>query len=268
MKKLLLTIFTFSAIALNAQTTLTTAVDFTAKDIDGNTFNLFDKLDEGKFVFIDFMFTTCGPCQSAAPKLHEAFMTYGANSPTAPMYFVTINRDDNNSVLHTWETTYMSATGPAYPRGISGTEGSATGGPQTFHTLYNINAFPTMILIAPNRQILEQDIWPISTAADFNPFFNSNGIYPGVAGVSNVVVNNNISIFPSPANEQITLNVAGNKLNGVRFYDILGNVVLSQNFDNAQQNKTISIANLTAGVYFAEVRINNTELVIKKFVKE
>lgn len=268
MKKLLLSIFTFSALALNAQTTLTTAVDFTAKDIDGNTFNLFDKLDEGKYVFIDFMFTTCGPCQGAAPKLHEAFMTYGANAPTAPMYFVSINRDDNNSVMHNWETTYMSATGPSYPRGISGTEGSATAGPQTFHNLYSVNAFPTMILIAPNRQILEQDIWPINTAADFAPYFASHSIYPGVAGVNNVVENSNISIFPSPANNEVTLNVTGNKLNAVRMLDMIGNVVLAQNFENAQQSKTINISNLKAGVYFAEIRVNNTELVVKKFVKE
>jgi thiol-disulfide isomerase/thioredoxin len=267
MKKLLLTIFAFSAIAVNAQTSLTTAVDFTAKDIDGNTFNLFNKLDEGKYVFIDFFFTSCGPCQITAPKLHEAFITYGANAPTAPMYFVSINRDDNNATMHTWESTYMDPTGP-YPRGISGTEGSATGGPQTFSATYGVNAYPTMILIAPNRQVVEQDIWPISTAADFAPFFTAHSIFPGVAGISNAVVNSNISIFPSPANNEVTLNVTGNKLNGLRMLDMLGNLVLAQNFDNAQQSKTINISNLKAGVYFAEVRINNTELVIKKFVKE
>lgn len=268
MKKLLLSIFTFSALALQAQTSLTTAVDFTAKDIDGNTFNLFDKLDEGKFVFLDFMFTTCGPCQGAAPKLHEAFITYGANAPTAPMYFVSINRDDDNATMHSWETTYMSATGPTYPLGISGTQGSATAGQQTFHNLYGINAFPTMILIAPNRQIVEQDIWPISTAASFDPFFQSHGIYPGVAGVTGVVENNSIKIFPSPAKESINLQVTGDKLNGVRLIDVLGNVVMSQSFDNSNQVKTLNVSNLNAGVYFAEVRINNTELVIKKFVKE
>lgn len=129
MKKLLLSIFTLSVITVSAQTTLTTAVDFTAKDIDGNTFNLFDKLDEGKFVFVDFFFTACVPCQNTAPKLHDAFVSYGANAPTAPMYFVSINRDDNNATMHTWESTYMDPNGP-YPRGISGTEGSATGGPK------------------------------------------------------------------------------------------------------------------------------------------
>jgi hypothetical protein len=267
MKKLLLTIFAFSAICVNAQTSLTTAVDFTAKDIDGNTFNLFNKLDEGKYVFIDFFFTNCGPCQVTAPKLHEAFVSYGANAPTAPMYFVSINRDDNNATMHTWESTYMNPTGP-YPRGISGTEGSATGGPQTFSATYGVNAYPTMILIAPNRQIVEQDIWPISTAADFAPFFSAHSIYPGVAGINNTVVNSNISIFPSPAKDEVTLNVTGNKLNGVRMLDMLGNLVLAQNFDNAQQSKTINISNLKAGVYFAEIRVNNNDLVIKKFVKE
>jgi hypothetical protein len=183
------------------------------------------------------------------------------------MYFVSINRDDNNATMHTWESTYMNPTGP-YPRGISGTEGSATGGPQTFSATYGVNAYPTMILIAPNRQIVEQDIWPISTAADFAPFFSAHSIYPGVAGINNTVVNSNISIFPSPAKDEVTLNVTGNKLNGVRMLDMLGNLVLAQNFDNAQQSKTINISNLKAGVYFAEIRVNNNELVIKKFVKE
>jgi thiol-disulfide isomerase/thioredoxin len=267
MKKFLLSIFTLAVLSVNAQTSLTTAVDFTAKDIDGNTFNLFNKLDEGKYVFIDFFFTNCGPCQNTAPKLHEAFITYGANSPSAQMYFVSINRDDNNATMHTWESTYMNTTGP-YPRGISGTEGSATGGPQTFSATYGVNAYPTMILIAPNRQVVEQDIWPISTAADFAPFFAAHGINPNPAGINNVVINNNLSVYPSPAKDQLTINFIGNKLNGVRLIDMLGNIVLNQNFDKAQQSKTLDIANLSTGIYFAEVRINNTELVIKKFVKE
>jgi len=267
MKKLLLSIFAFAAITAHAQTSLTTAVDFTAKDIDGNTFNLFNKLDEGKFVFIDFMFTSCGPCQSTGPKLHEAFLTYGANSPSAPMFFVSINRDNDNATMHNWETTYMSATGPNYPLGISGTQGSDIGGPQTFHNLYGINAFPTMILIAPNRQIVEQDIWPISTAASFDPFFQAHGIYPGIAGINNLATAGNISVYPSPANEQINISVVGDKLNGIRLIDMLGNEVFSQNY-LAGQTQSINISKLTAGIYFAEVRINNNEIVTKKFVKQ
>jgi len=209
-----------------------------------------------------------GFAKNTGLKLHEAFTTYGANAPSAQMFIVSINRDDNNAVMHTWETTYMSATGPTYPLGISGTEGSATGGAQTFHNLYGVSAFPTMILIAPSGQIVEQDIWPISTAASFDSFFSAHGIYRGIAGFNNVVIDKNISIFPSPANEQLTLNVIGNKLNGVRIIDMLGNVVIAQNFNNAHQIRTFDVSNLSKGVYFAEVRINNSELVIKKFVRE
>ena len=134
-----------------AQTTLTTAVDFTATDADGNAFNLFNTLASGKHVVLDFMFTTCVPCQQCAPKLYGAFTNYGCNTPGAEIVFVSINRDDNNAVMHSWETTYMNATGP-FPIGISGTQGSSTGGAQTFHNTYGISAFPTMILIAQWRR--------------------------------------------------------------------------------------------------------------------
>lgn len=59
MKKVLtfLMAFVFSA-ALYAQTNLTTAVDFTVTDTQGNVHNLFSYLNEGKFVVLDFFFTT------------------------------------------------------------------------------------------------------------------------------------------------------------------------------------------------------------------
>lgn len=41
-----------------SQTNLTQAVDFTATDTDGNTWTLFEELAEGKYVLIDFFFTT------------------------------------------------------------------------------------------------------------------------------------------------------------------------------------------------------------------
>ena len=41
----------------SAQTNLTEAVDFTATDTDGHTWNLFEELAEGKHVLIDFFFT-------------------------------------------------------------------------------------------------------------------------------------------------------------------------------------------------------------------
>jgi len=50
--------FTMQVNSSSAQTNLTEAVDFTATDIEGHTWNLFDELDDGKYVLIDFFFTT------------------------------------------------------------------------------------------------------------------------------------------------------------------------------------------------------------------
>jgi cytochrome oxidase Cu insertion factor (SCO1/SenC/PrrC family) len=48
-------IFSFS---VYAQTGLTTAIDFTVTDTDSIEHNLFDYLDDGKYVVLDFFFTT------------------------------------------------------------------------------------------------------------------------------------------------------------------------------------------------------------------
>ncbi len=48
----------FVATISYAQTPLTTAVDFTATDFEGNEFNLFEILDGGQYVVIDFFGTT------------------------------------------------------------------------------------------------------------------------------------------------------------------------------------------------------------------
>ncbi len=58
MKKLATILFLgFFTMTLFAQTTLDTAINFTVKDVEGHTFNLYDKLDENKIVVIDFFST-------------------------------------------------------------------------------------------------------------------------------------------------------------------------------------------------------------------
>jgi len=46
------------AVSVYGQTNLTTAIDFTGTDLDGNSHNLFSYLDDDKFVVLYFIFTT------------------------------------------------------------------------------------------------------------------------------------------------------------------------------------------------------------------
>jgi len=59
MKKFTLIVALFFATLFSfSQTPLTTAVDFTGTDTDGVERNLFEILDAGQYVCIDFFFTT------------------------------------------------------------------------------------------------------------------------------------------------------------------------------------------------------------------
>jgi len=59
MKKILLSILLFTVVMIGtSQTTLDTAVNFTVKDTYGNNHELFDILDAGMIVVIDFFSTT------------------------------------------------------------------------------------------------------------------------------------------------------------------------------------------------------------------
>ncbi|MCB2220964.1 MAG: peroxiredoxin family protein [Bacteroidetes bacterium] len=58
MKKLLIILFlSGSFLASMAQTTLDSAINFSVKDVHGNSISLYDLLDENKIVVIDFFST-------------------------------------------------------------------------------------------------------------------------------------------------------------------------------------------------------------------
>ena len=137
-----------------AQTSLSVAEDFTLTDVDGVEHVLFDYLDDGKYVLIDFFYTTCVPCQQTTPKIEGAYQYFGCNS--ADLIILGIDNGDTDAQVIAFGETY----GGTYPA-VSGTEG---GGNAVIST-YGIGYIPTVILIAPNRDIVEQDIWPIDNAA-------------------------------------------------------------------------------------------------------
>lgn len=154
MKKLF-TFFFAIALSFNmmAQCPLTTAVDFTATDCHGTEVHLFDILDGGQYVLMDFFFTTCGPCQQATPKVVESYYAMGCNM--YDVFYIEVSVSDGDAACQTWANTY----GVEYP-----TISTAGGGATICNSLYQIGQYPTVILIAPDHSIKIQDLWPINNA--------------------------------------------------------------------------------------------------------
>ena len=151
---------------LKAQCPLTQAVDFTATDCHGTEVHLFDILDNGQAVLIDFFFTTCGPCQQATPKIVESYYAMGCN--LHDVFYMEISDRDSDAACQNWTNTY----GVEYPT-ISGAAGGST---ICGSSMYNIPAFPTVILIMPDHSIVIQDLWPINNAQTIITALEQHGI--------------------------------------------------------------------------------------------
>ena len=153
MKKILTLMLALAiGFGLKAQCPYTEAIDFTATDCHGTEVHLFDILDGGQAVLIDFFFTTCGPCQQATPKIVESYYAMGCNMHD--VFYMEISTSDGDAACQNWANNY----GVEYPTI------STNGGGNTICSQYGIQQYPTVILIMPNRQIVIQDLWPINNA--------------------------------------------------------------------------------------------------------
>lgn len=252
--------FLLSFSVSKAQTTLTTAVDFTVTDLDGNSHNLFSILAAGKYVCLDFFFTTCGPCQATCPYFKETFTNYGCN--TQDVYFMSIDQGNTNAQCAAYETTYLGGP-PGYPT-ISGNDG----GGNAVVSAYGISAFPTYILIAPSQAIVEQDMWPISSAANFDTYFSSHSLtYKAcLSGITEENLASSISVFPNPAVNSITIETSNSeKVKEIKVFDVLGKQLMNQ-VVNGVERLELNISELEKGMYYMEIT-TATGTAVKKFNK-
>ena len=165
MKKTLLILAAIAiTMGLKAQCPLSQAVDFTATDCHGTEVHLFDILDSGQSVLIDFFFTSCGPCQQATPKIVESYSAFGCNM--YDVFYMEISDRDSDATCQNWTTNYDVE----YPT-ISGVTGGGT-----ICNTYQIGAFPTVILIKPDHSIVIQDLYPIYTTQTVITALEGQGI--------------------------------------------------------------------------------------------
>ncbi len=263
-KNYLVIIILFLSVAFaKAQKSLTTAVDFTVTDTHGNSHNLYSILNSGKYVCLDFFFTTCVPCQLTCPYYKETFTNYGCN--TQDIFFLSIDYGNTDAQVDAYEVTYLGGNA-GYPT-ISGIEGGGT----AVCDAYGLTGFPTYMLIAPNKQIIETDMWPISSAASFDTYFNSHSLAQKTclpAGIIESTPLSSISFYPNPAVNNVIIETSDNeKMNTVKIYDVLGKLITHQNI-NKQDRYELDVIELEKGLYYIEVTTENNTIVSRKFSKQ
>jgi peroxiredoxin len=255
MKKITLS-FILSILLLSSmgQTTLTTAVDFTVTDTKGVTHNLFNYLNAGKYVCIDFFYKDCPACGTTAPYLQSTFENFGCNQGN--VIILAVSSQDNDATL----ITYANANGYAYPM-----INSSTGGGASVHSTYGISATPTFILIAPDKNIVERDMWPLANAQALITYItNRGGVAQACVASVNETEKETLVSYPNPATNQVTVETKMDEDYTISIKNINGQTVFNQK-SAGSSSVMIDVNQLSKGVYMLEVQ-SAKQTISKKLV--
>ena len=127
------------------------APDFTATDIDGVEHNLYDLLDEGYQVILDFSATWCGPCWSyhEAGTLEDLYEMYGPDGTNEIRVFY-IESDDT-----TTDADLNGTGGNTQGDWVTGTTYPIIDNASNIFDSYSNTYYPTIYTVCPSR-ILSQ----------------------------------------------------------------------------------------------------------------
>ncbi len=251
MNKLFLSLLMFAFFTTKAQTALTEAVDFHVKTIYGETIYLFPLLDDNQqIVVIDFFSTSCGPCQDYADDFQATYEKFGANEGN--VYFMGINWGNDNQGVSEFDSIF----GLTYP-----TASGSQGGGNLVYGDYNILSYPTVIVITPDHQIVEQYIWVPDEENLTQAILNAGGFYVGV-NEDSMLNSQNLKLYPQPAKGLLHIASDFNQSSFVdlALLDLAGRKLLSDRISlNTSGNQTITldINAVPDGIYVLEIRSDN-----------
>lgn len=143
---------------------------------------------------------------------------------------------------------------------IPSTQGAA------INTTYSIGAYPTVILIKPDKQIIEKDIWPISNTILRTAVTNAGGTPQScITGIDAVKNPTAFNVYPTPASNVITIESGVATDTHYDIYNVTGEVVATGSIGRSGI-KQLSVADLSEGHYFVKLYNNESLIGVKKFI--
>lgn len=238
--------------------------DFTVTDVNGQVHNLYDYLEQDKYVLIDFFTTGCGSCQQYAPQVNQSYLDFGCNE--GGVIFIAMNFGAYDEQVIDFDTTY----GIEFPS-VSGIDG---GGNQVVDD-YGITYYPRIMLISPYYKIVEDNISPPETDRINNALLDQGLEYMecGTAAISEASAFKTevFSFWPNPAKKSIRIEVHAreNSRYTIELMNILGEITREESFtanDKGTYARTLQLDNLAKGAYLLRLNQSGTPIAVKKLM--
>jgi hypothetical protein len=258
MKKALLS---FSLILLNGIVAFsqTTAIDFTANDCSGTSHHLFAELDAGKIVVVSFVMP-CGMCISPSLSAQSTVNSYAASHPGKVVFYVADNAGSPTcSSLSSWASTNGMSTAPTFS--------DAT----VKQTDYGSMAMPKIVVLAgtSHKVIFSQDNGLNTTNLQTAINGALSGSFGFLGAAQTISENSQLSIFPNPANDKISVsyNLDHSSDVNIEIYNAFGSKVKAFNAKqqiSGQNTVSINFDNtLSNGIYFLKLEAAGSSQIMK-----
>lgn len=237
----------------------TNAPNFTLADINGNQHTLYDYLDAGKTVYLDFFACHCPFCWNyhSTQALSNLYDTYGPGTSADDVFVMAIEYDPNNTTDQFYgigpNTQGDWVSGTNYPQ--FNPEGNAR---SQIIADYQVNYYPLIYAICPDRSITVIGTQPTETLYSHHSTCETLETVPPIS--------ERPFHFLQTAS-QLIISTDATAVAGATYVliDVTGRIHLQVPVTEATQ--TISISDLKAGSYFVCLKRNNGQIAQQRFMK-
>ncbi|MFH1119112.1 MAG: redoxin domain-containing protein [Bacteroidota bacterium] len=257
MRNLIILLFLLLPGVSRSQVAIDTALDFTVKDLTSKQHHLYGYLDAGNYVVIDFFTANCGPCQTYASEVSASYDYFGCNGGN--VVFLGMNWGSDNQAVYEFDSIW----GANYPS-VSGLQG----GGNNVVDAYQVQSYPSVVLIAPDRTILNDHIWPPETGIINAEVMAAGGLPQAcTVGITYTDPSEKLTLYAIQTGKgNVLLKLNRPVISPVKLNVFAADGSLISDCAGFQNTAEISLTSLKSGFYIARLITSGNHLLTVKFV--